>query len=69
MAGGKDGQTLFLRILPATTGGLTTSTAVELHLKVEDKECNVCLTKKYCITDSITINKKPAQFIHSFSRF
>ena len=58
MAGGKNGQTLFLRILPATAGGLTTSTAAELHLKAEDKEYSVCLTKTYCITDSITINKK-----------
>ena len=50
MSGSKDGQTLFHRILPATTSGLTSKTAVNQHLKVKDIEYNVGLTKGYCIT-------------------
>ena len=53
MSGGKDGQILFYRILPATTSGLTSKTAVNWHLKVLDIECNVGLTKGYCITVSM----------------
>ena len=34
----KDGQTLFQRILPATPGDLTSTTAVDWHLKVRDIE-------------------------------
>ena len=49
MSGGKDGQTLFHRILPATTMGLTSKTAVNWHLKVKDIEYNVGLTKSYSI--------------------
>ena len=45
MSGGKDGQTLFHRILPATARGLTSKTAVNWHLKVKDIEYNVGLTK------------------------
>ena len=52
MSGGKDGQTLFHRILPATAMGLTSKTAVNWHLKVKDIEYNVGLTKNYCITVS-----------------
>ena len=51
MSGGKDGQTLFHRILPATARGLTSKTAVNWHLKVKD--INVVLTKNYCITVSM----------------
>ena len=40
MSGGKDGRTLFHRILPV----LTSKTAVNWHLKVKDIECNVGLT-------------------------
>ena len=53
MAGQKDGQTLFHRILPATAWGLTSTTAVDLHLKVKDIEYNVGLTKNYCTTVSM----------------
>ena len=53
MSGGKDGQILFCRILPATTSGLTSKTAVNWHLKDLDIECNVGLTKGYCITVSM----------------
>ena len=53
MSGGKDGQTLFHRILPATAMGLTSKTAVNWHLKVKDIEYNVGLTKSYCITVSM----------------
>ena len=53
MSGGMDGQTLFVRILPATTRGLTSKTAVNWHLEVKDIEYNVGLTKNYCITVSM----------------
>ena len=53
MSGGKDGQILFHRILPATTRGLTTKTGVNWLLKVKDIEYNVGLTKSYCITVSM----------------
>ena len=53
MLGGKDGQTLFHSILPATTMGLTSKTAVNWHLKVKDIEYNVGLGKGYCITVSM----------------
>ena len=33
--------------------GLKSKTAVNWHLKVEDIEYNVGLTKNYCITDSM----------------
>ena len=45
MAGGKDGQTLFHRILLATARGLTSTTAVDWHLKVKDIDYDVCVTK------------------------
>ena len=53
MSGGKDGQTLFHRILPATTRGLTSTTAVDWHLKVKNKKCDVGLIENYCITVSM----------------
>ena len=53
MSGGKDGQTLFYKILPATAMGLTSKTTVNWHLKVKDIEYNVGLTKSYCITLSM----------------
>ena len=53
MSGGKDGQTLFLGILPATTRGLASKTAINWHLKVKDIEYNIGLTKNYCITVSM----------------
>ena len=49
----KDGQTLFHKILLATSGGLTRTTAVEWHLKVNDIEQDVDLTKNYCIKVSM----------------
>ena len=52
MSGGKDKQTLFHRILPATAMGLRSKTAVKWHLKVKDIEYNVGLTKSYYITVS-----------------
>ena len=52
MSGGKDGQTLFHRILPATFWGLTSKTAVNWYLKVKDTEYYVRLTQNYCITVS-----------------
>ena len=49
MSGGKDGQTIFHRIIPAIAMGLTSKTAKDWHLKVKDIEYNVGLTKSYCI--------------------
>ena len=53
MSAGKDGQTLFHRILPATASGLISKAAVKWHLKVKDMEYNVGLTKSYCIKVSM----------------
>ena len=53
MAEQKDEETLFHRILPATAGGLISTSAVDWHLKVKDIEYDVCLTKNYCITVSM----------------
>ena len=47
MSRGKDKETLFHRILPATAMGLRSKTAVTWHLKVKDIEYNVGLTKSY----------------------
>ena len=55
MSGGKDGQTLFHRILPATARGLTSTTAVDWHLKVKNKKCN------YKIIASQSACKKSSQ--------
>ena len=55
MSGEKDGQTLFHRILLATDGYwlLTSTTAVDWHLKLQDIEYDVGLTKNHCITVSM----------------
>ena len=53
MSGGKDGQTLFHGILPATARGLASKTAINWHLKVKNIEYNVGLTNNYCITVSV----------------
>ena len=37
----------------ATARGPTSTTAVDWHLKVKDVECNVSLTKNYCLTASM----------------
>ena len=53
MRRGKDGQTLFHRILLDTDGGqLHLTTAIDWHLKVKDIEFNLGLNKNYCITVS-----------------
>ena len=69
MSGGKDRQTLFHSIIPATTIGLTSKTAENWHLKLKDMECNVGLTKSYCITVSmqkiISIHKLIQQILGS----
>ena len=53
MSAGNNRQTLFHTILPATARGLTSTTAVDWHLKVKDKKCDVDLIKNYCITVSM----------------
>ena len=45
MSRGKDGQTLFHRVLPATARGLTSTIEVDWQLKVKDIEYDVDLTK------------------------
>ena len=54
MSGGKDGQIPFHRILPAIArrggGGVTSTTEVDLHLRVKNKNCDVGLIKNYSIT-------------------
>ena len=49
----KDGQILFHRTFPATTGGPTSTTPIDRHLKVNDIEYGVGLTKNHCITVSV----------------
>ena len=44
---GKDGHTLFHKILPAIARGLTTTTEVDWHLKAKFKKYNVGLIKNY----------------------
>ena len=53
MTGQRDGQALFHMILLATARGLTSTTAVDWHLKVKDIEYNVGLTKDCYITVSM----------------
>ena len=64
MSGGKNGQTLFLRILPTTARGLTSTTALDWHLKAKNKKCNVGLIKNYCITVSMQKISSIHKFIH-----
>ena len=61
MAGG-DGQTLFHRTLPATARRLASTTAVDWHLKVKNKKCDVGLIKNYCIT----VSMQKISSIHKF---
>ena len=69
MSGGKDGETLFHGILPATARGVASKTAINWHLKVKDIEYNVGLTKSYCITVSMqkisSIHKLIQQILRS----
>ena len=69
MSGGKDGQILFHRILPATAKGLTSKTAVNWHSKPKDIEYIVGLTKSYYITVSVqkisSIHKLIKQILES----
>ena len=53
MLEGKDGQTLFHRILPATARGLTSTTVGDWHLNANNKKCNNGLIKNYCIKVSM----------------
>ena len=53
MSGSKDGHTIFHGILPATTRGLASKTAINWHLKVKNREHNVGLANNYCITVSM----------------
>ena len=76
---GKDGQTLYHRVPPATARGLTCKTAVNWHLKVKDIKYDVVLTESYCITVSLqkisSIHKyiqqilRPHELINSHAHF
>ena len=44
MSGGKDRQTLFHSIIPATTMGQTSKTAENWHLKVKDIVYNLLIS-------------------------
>ena len=60
MLEGKDGHTLFHRILPATARGLTSTTVGDWNLNAKNKKCNVGLIKNYCIT----VNMQKISSIH-----
>ena len=55
---------LFHRILPVTAGGLTSTFAVDWHLRVKDIEKVANLTKNYCITVRMQ-NNQPNSYTHS----
>ena len=61
MAGGKNGQTLFVGSFWYRRG-ITSTAATDRHLKVKDIEYNVWLTKNYCITASM----QKMSSIHTF---
>ena len=64
MSGGKDGQTLFHRILPANVRVLRSTTAVDWHIKAKDKKNNVGLIKNYCLTVSMKKISSIHKLIH-----
>ena len=69
IAGGKEGQSLYNRILMATAGGLSflmaTTIAVDQHLEAKHIGYNVCLTKNYCITGNVQKISSIHTFIHT----
>ena len=69
MPGHIEGQTIFYRTPPTTAWGPTSKTAVDWHLKVENTECNVGLTKNYCTTMSMKKISSIHKLILQISRF
>ena len=67
MSGGKDGPTLFHRILLATARELTSTSAVDWHLKVKNKKGNVGPIKNYYITVSMQKISSIHKFIKQIS--
>ena len=65
IAAQKDGQILFHRIYLATAKGLTSTAAVEWHLKVKDIEQNVGLTKKLLYHSQYAKNQQYSRFIRN----
>ena len=65
----KDGETLLHRTLPATAMSLTSTTAVDWHLKVKDIEYDVGLTKNYCPTVSMKKSTEFVDLLFRYSRF
>ena len=47
------GKSYFIGSFPAIARGLTSTTAVDWHLKVKHIEFDVCVIKNYCITFSM----------------
>ena len=66
MSGGKDGQTLYHRILPPTARGLTSKTAVKWHLKVKDIDTMLFLPKRTqsASRSHITVSLQKTSSIH-----
>ena len=60
----KDGQTLFHWILRATTWGLTSTYALDWHLKAKDKKCYAGLTKNY----RLAVSMQKIRSIHKLIR-
>ena len=62
-------RSYFIGSFQLLSGGLTSTIAIDWHLKVKNKKCDACLIKNYCIITSKSACKKSAQSINSFSRF
>ena len=67
MTGGKDGHTLFHRILPATTRGLTSTTAVDWHLKVHDIFCWCCWVECWSNQKLLNHNQHAKNQLNSYT--
>ena len=65
MTGGKDGQNLFHRILPATVRGLTSTIAVDWHLKVKNIEYDVGLMMLTLLHYSLHAKNQFNSYTHS----
>ena len=72
MSGGKDEQTL-VGSFQLASGGLASTTAVDWHLKVKNKKCDVGIIKNYCIKVSMqkisSIQKLNQQILGSHEHF
>ena len=62
MTGQRDGQALFHMILLATASGLTSTTAVDWHLKVKDRV--QCWSNKKLLHHSQHAKNQPNSYTH-----